>query len=221
MSIPSFIKTLTGEDIFDIETVGFLDSDIVRKLTEILNQAEFPIKKYKKRELDPLLLESFDKEIVDKISSLISSLSVFMQIADEYSELREMLDKAVSSAPDAKKELLETFFNSLKHFEHFYDYRRLERYKTRAINYYKNMSYSCNAIGRFKKDYDYKTMQIENYEPEIIDTVAMVSLRFITGDGENDNSFIFSVDEAELDQVVSVLLAAQKELKTLKNKIKY
>lgn len=219
MSIPSFFKKFTGENFFDNETIDFLSSEIVSKLTGILNQVQFPIKNNKKRELEPILLKSFDTVTVDKISSLLSSLSIFVQIADDYSELREMLNKAIASVQENRKEILKSFVDSLKYLEHFYDHRRLERYKTRAINYYKNISYSCSAIGRFKKDYDYKTMQIENYEPEIIDTAAMVSLRFITGDGENDNSFIFSVDEDELDEVVSVLLAAQKELKSLKNKI--
>lgn len=220
MSISPFFKRFTGEDIFDKETISSLNQDVVKKLSEILNEVEFPNKFNKKSELEPVLSKSFDNETVDKISSLISSLSIFMQIADDYSELKKMLDKILSSIPDNQKETLSIFFNSLKYLEFYYDYRRLERYKTRANNYYKNMSYSCNAIGRFKKDYDYKNMQIENYEPEIIDTAAMVSLRFNTVGGENDNIFIFSVDEDELDEVISILLAAQKELKILKNKIK-
>ena len=220
MHFASFIEKITDEKLFDNETISFLNQDVVKKLSEILNEVKFPKKFNKRHELEPVLSRSFDNETVDKISTLISSLFFYINFADDYSELKKMLDKSLSSITDNQKETLSFFFNSLKYLEFYYDDRRLERYKTRANNYYKNMSYSCNAIGRFKKDYDYKNMQIENYEPEIIDTAAMVSLRFNTGDGVNDNVFIFSVDEDELDEVISILFAAQKELKILKNKIK-
>lgn len=221
MSVHSFFRGFPGDDLLNKEVISFLDQNIAEKLSNILNESEFPIKSPDKKEFSHLLSGSFDKDIVDKITDLISQIYFMLRISDDYNEFKTIEEDTLSSLPDKEKTTLSTFINSLKHIEIYYENRRLERYKNRAINYYRDMSYSCSLTGRFKKDYDYKKIQIENYKPEIIDTFAMVSLHFVAGDRQKDNDFMFSVNEDELDKIISILLAAQKELKILKNKANF
>ena len=222
MSISSFIGKFSGEALFDKKTTEFLDSKMADDLSNILNDAQFPVKYRKQKDLEEFLFQKFEDNVVKKIMQLLSVFLFFIRVTDDYAELKKMFNDTLydSKLSEDKKKALESFFNSLKHIESVYNDIRLKNYKTRANNYYKRMSYSCSVMGRFKKDYNYEDMQIESYTPVILDTIPIVSLRFNIEDGENDNVISFTADESALDKIISTLLAAQKELKLLKTNIK-
>ena len=55
--------------------------------------------------------------------------------------------------------------------------------------------------------------------PELVDFLPILTMSFKVCDGVNDHKCIFQVNEEELNEIISDLLAAQKELKLIKKRI--
>lgn len=219
-SLPSIIKKITTDDLFE-EISENISSEELSKLITLLNEAKYPLENRSRKDLLPKLENAFEEETVKNIESLLSSVSFFLQINDEYDDFKNTVSQAIKDIKnERKKEIVEKLFKSLEYLEFFYSKRRLERYKTRANKYYLDIEYSCEMRGRFKEDYDHKTTPIEDYKPSLVDAVPMISISFNLSDNDNSSKCIFQVEESELDEIIGRLLAAQKELKVLKENLK-
>ena len=195
-----------------------LDVKKLKSAADLLNKKKFPIDRLKRTELTKLLSPYLTE---DDVEFLLSPLNAMLAMADDYDMFLEVITTAIS---DIKNETLRkntlNFVKSLNHIKGYFVNSRLKELKARAKIYFRDIEYSCSLTGRFEKDYNYKEMSIEDYSPNIHDVVPMVSLSFETSDSNNDNFSNFVVDEDNLDEIISTLLAAQKELNILKSTYK-
>jgi len=213
-----FFRRFIDEDFFK-DLSDEINLNIVSKVVSELNKMKFPKNKYSRNEVINNLKQNFSPDIIINIEILIDSLMLFLQISDDFNEFKELSDKIISKEKNEKKRsILNNFFKSLEYIQDYYYEKMMERNKLKASYYFINIEHICKFKGRFKNEFDYKKNQIENYEPEFYDVVPMVSIGFTISDGEERKNLIFEVDEEELDNIISNLIIAQKELKEMKNK---
>lgn len=219
MSIEPFFRRFQPEDVFE-ESLDALKDDILNKIIDILNNAEYPAKKRKQDELNPLFEEVLDADETVAFDSLMSGFSFLLHINDDYDELETSVKQICLKlkVDERKKNIISTIFEKINSWEAFYETRRLGRYKTKANSFLLNFNYLCDLRGRFKQDYDYDSTSIEEFKPELVDLIPILTLSFKICDGANDQKCIFQVNEEELDEIISELLAAQKELKLIKQR---
>lgn len=218
-SLPSLFRKFSATDLFD-EIPQNIDANILKKAAQILNEHKYPLEKRTITETSNILEENFSSETVKEIMALLKPIPMLCRISDDYEELKEMIAEFTKSVENEKlKNDFQMFYDSLAHLKKYYSHKRLEGFKTRANCYYQSMEYTCNLRGRFSKDFNNKSSSIENYIPEIHDIIPMISLCFNTSNGEDSSNFIFDVEEKELDEVILNLMAAQKDIKALKNKV--
>jgi hypothetical protein len=181
------------------------------QLTDFLNKAEFPLKKVE----DDETISSISKKL--KVSTeIIESLIEFLLFIFDRSDTIDDLIKFFSRIEDTsvKNKYLD-LISSLTYLQPYFDKKRLDVYKIRANTSFQDVTYACDLRARFKEDYNYNEISIENYEPEILDVVPLITIQFTIGDSEGDRNIWFQADEQDLDKIISSLLAAQKELKKL------
>lgn len=218
MSTGSFISQIKPEDIFE-DSMDALNDDVLNKIIGILNDAEYPAKKRTQDELRPLYKKILSTEESAALDTLMGGFGFFLQISDDYDELETSVKQLCLKLDDKKKNIISIMFERVHSWKTFYDNKRLRRYKTKANSFLLNFTYLCDLRGRFKQDYDYDLTSIEEFKPELVDMIPMLTLSFKVCDGANEHKCIFQVDEEELDEIIADLLAAQKELKLLKQQI--
>ena len=151
---------------------------------------------------------------------LTGGFSILLQTSDDYDEFELSVKELCSNLDDEKKKnIISTIFEKVHYWKAFYENKRLRRYKTKANSFLLAFTYLCDLRGRFKQDYEYDSTKIEEFKPELVDLVPILTLSFKVCDGANEHKCIFQVDEEELDEIIANLLAAQKELKLLKQRI--
>lgn len=219
MSTRPFISRISSEEFFE-GSLDALDDDILNKISDILNKAEYPARKRNRDELFPLFEKTFSADENDALDTLMGGFSFLLQTSDDYDELELSVKELCSRLDDEKKKnSISTIFEKIHHWKVFYENKRLRRYKTKANSFLLDFTYLCDLRGRFKQDYEYDSTKIEEFKPELVDLVPILSLSFKVYDGANEHKCIFQVDEEELDEIIAKLLAAQKELKLLKQRI--
>ena len=216
MAFQSFFSPVNFSEFFE-DLPEKLDDSKLKSAIDALNKNKYPIEKQSQEEVTELLGPILDKDL---INALMAPFAILIQISSDYKELQDYFSDALSHIKNKiLRKQVKKFFESLKHLDDYFSHRRLNRLKKRANRYFRNIEYSCALQGRFKQDYIYKKMPIEDYTPDFHDVVPMVSISFETSDGETESNYIFQVDEDELDEIIANLIAAQKELKLLKQRI--
>ena len=200
-----------------------LNDDQTKSFIEILNNAKFPLRSRSRSEIQSLIKEV---EVFSKTDTLDSFFGSFLMpllfYSDDYEEFKTNIDFAFKSSEaesDIKKRA-KYFINSLKYLGEYFEDRRLESYKVRGNIYFRSIDFTCNLRARYKKDYDYESMSIEDYYPEVLDFVPLASLEFILGGESTPIRLAFDADDKDLDQIISNLLAAQKSLKDIREFIR-
>lgn len=220
MQFPFFpnIKNIVQE-LFD-ESIDSLEEDQVDKITHVLNEIKYPIQKRSRKDtLDILKRRVPVEKIIQAVEKLLFSLSMFFEVSDNYDDFKKIVERAIAETkPDKRKMVLNKFINSLEYLPEYYSSKRLESYKKKANRYYLDMEYSCDMRGRFSKDYVYGKTPFEDYVPEFVDLVPIISLYFQLSDGEDHSSCIFQASEEALDEIIANLYVAQKEIKLLKER---
>ena len=203
--------------VVPIEIFEQIDENQLQKLIEAFNEARFPISSTKPSEVVSLFHKVTDipaEEDIMLFFGIILSLLNDSGSVESVSKNIKMLLGALSADEELKRKII-FFLDSLKYKDQFFLKRRLDAYKTRANVYFLTLSYVCDLRGRFKEDYDYNESNVEEYTPEVEDVVPLASLKFSVSDGNERKDSSFQVEEKELDEIISSLLAAQKELKAL------
>lgn len=220
MQFPIF-SSITGftQEFFD-ESIDSLEEDQIDKVTHVLNEIEYPIQKRPLKDtLDILKRRVPVEKVIRAVEKLLYSLSMLFKISEDYDDFRKNVECAIAEVkPDKRKTILNKFISSLEYLPEYYTYERLESYKKKANRYYLDMEYSCDMRGRFSKDYVYGKTPFEDYVPELVDLVPIISIYFQLSDGEDHSSCIFQASEEALDEIIANLYVAQKEIKLLKER---
>ena len=218
MGIGSFIGHFQPEEVFE-KSLDALSDDKLNEIINILNNVEYPAKKRSRDELYPLFEEVLNTEENSAFDSLMSGLSILLRVTDDYDELESSIKQLCLKVDEKKKNIISTVFEKVNYWKAFYEDERLGQYKTKANSFLLGFTYLCDLRGRFKQDYDYHSTSIEEFKPELVDLIPILTMSFKVCDGVNDHKCIFQVNEEELNEIISDLLAAQKELKLIKKRI--
>lgn len=217
-----FISYGDKEYLFSLDLFERLDDVQLTKLSESLNDHQFPIELRKQDQILNLFSEELNFKEKGPINHFFGMLSYFLNSSADYGEFESTIKTLfnVSKEEEEIKNKAIDFIYSLKLLKEFFGHRRLESYKARANVYYRHLTYACDLRARFKQDYDYDVTPVEDYKPELIDLVPLATLKFFLESRDNPVKFSFQADEEDLNEIISNLLAAQKELDEIKQFIK-
>lgn len=202
----------------------FLEDDKVQNLIQFLNNSQFPVKMRKHSELLPALeklLALPGKKEKRALDDFFGFLKAFLNMSDDSEEFKSNMERVIYATDydDKVKDRAVQFIQSLNFAEEYIADRRLENYTKRANSYLSGLSYACELRGRFRQNYDYDSIPIEQYKPELVDVVPVITVSLDLR-GLNVEDCWFQADEEKLNEMIATLLAAQKELKQLKESVR-
>lgn len=195
-----------------------LDDDQIKTLIKILNESKFPLENRGREQLHSLIekvIALSERAPVDNFFGAF--LLQILHYSDDYEEFKRLFVQPIQEY-DAKEEIKKRaidLINSLNYIEEFFKRKRLESYKQRANIFFSSISFTCDLRARFKTDYKYDSISIDEYSPEIVDLVPLATIEFVLGGEFQPLRFSFQADDKELDEIISNLLAAQKDLRKL------
>jgi hypothetical protein len=217
MPISSFIRAPFAE--LNVKPFQELEKSQIEKLLHLLNEIGFPLKNQGKEELLGAIKERLGISENWDMIDFFGTILFLLKNSDDKNEFFSMTEAILNSTDVDENIQIDVigFLKSLINLDEYFEAERLKSYYTRANSYYTDLTYACELIGRFKKDFDYSKDKIENYSPELYDAVPIISLKIKYSTKTGSQALFIQADEDDLDRIITRLLAAQKELKHLKS----
>ncbi len=205
---------------FNLKFLDVFDSDQLNELSKALNEIAFPIRHMKKKDFTEQVQRRFPDIEPSGIIGLHEFLKFVLYLNDDYNDYTQFVELlSMQEEEEPRIEAIRQCLRSLQHVEEYYREERLEGFKNRGNYFVEALSYGCDLRGQFAEDFDYNTMDIKEYSPDLVGLVPMVSLRIRYRVGNKVEFVTFQADEDRLDYMINRLMSAQKELKILNKSI--
>jgi hypothetical protein len=205
-----------------LELFQALTEDQLALAIRWLKQINFPVtvESRQRGTLNRAMAQTLPEDLLTPMDDFLGFVIFLLNGSDDHGQFLEISREAMSEIQDDDaKTRAEKFFTALNFQDYFHD-RRLSGYLTRANSYYTDMEYACDLRGRFDKDFNYKDIPVEQYDPGLIDFSPIVNIMIDLYDGTNEQKVWFQADANDLNEMIAYLLAAQKELKILTDFVK-
>lgn len=206
----------------ELEMINEFTDKQLEEIAFRLKETNYPIEKAEREKICSELAKKFN--IPEFKVNYIFRFSYFIinQLEDNkifYETLKHDIKKE-ESLDDASKKKLVNYFNNLMDSKEYFLRKMISEYKTKGLTFIEDISFACDLRARFESEFIYEKENIENYIPKLHDFIPVMILRFELNDGEDTKIVSFQIDENNLNKLIAVLLAGQKQLKVSKENIR-